>query len=75
MGNVGCAYDNAVAESFFASLKKELVHRTVFATRAAAIEAVTNYIDVFYNHQRLHETLGYQNPAAARANYTTKTAA
>lgn len=75
MGNVGCAYDNAVAESFFASLKKELVHRTVFHTRAAAIEAVTNYIEVFYNHQRLHESLGYQTPAAVRANHTTKTAA
>ena len=76
MGAVGCAYDNAVAEAFFASLKKELVHRTVFPTRAAAIEAVTNYIEVFYNHQRLHQALGYQTPAAVRANYhTTKTAA
>ena len=75
MGNVGCAYDNAVAESFFASLKKELVHRTVFPTRASAIEAVTNYIEVFYNHQRLHEALSYQTPATVRANYTTKTAA
>ncbi len=75
MGNVGCAYDNAVAESFFASLKKELVHRTVFPTHAAAIEAITNYIEVFYNHQRLHESLDYQTPAAVRANYTTKTAA
>jgi putative transposase len=76
MGQVGCAYDNAVAESFFASLKKELVHRTVFATRARAVDAVANYIEVFYNHRRPHQSLGYQTPAAARAAYTTdKTAA
>ncbi len=76
MGNVGCAYDNAVAESFFASLKKELVHRTDFATRARAIDAVANYIEVFYNHRRPHQSLGYQTPAACRAAYTTnKTAA
>jgi len=76
MGNVGCAYDNAVAESFFASLKKELVHRTVFPTRAKATSAVANYIEVFYNHQRPHQSLNCQTPAAARAAYTTnKTAA
>lgn len=71
MGAVGCAYDNAVAESFFASLKKELVHRTDFATRARAIEAVANYIEVFYNHQRPHQAIGYQTPAACRTAYTT----
>lgn len=76
MGQVGCAYDNAVAESFFASLKKELVHRTVFPTRARAIDAVANYIEVFYNHRRPHQSLGYQTPAARRAAYTnTKPAA
>ena len=76
MGQVGCAYDNAVAESFFASLKKELVHCTTFPTRARAVEAVANYIEVFYNHRRHHQSLGYQTPAACRAAYTTnKTAA
>ena len=70
MGKVGSVYDNAAAESFFATLKKELVHRTVFATRAKAIEAITNYIEVFYNHQRLHQSLEYQTPAAVRANHT-----
>lgn len=76
MGAVGTAYDNAVAESFFASLKKELVHRTVFPTRSRAIDAVANYIEVFYNHQRPHQSLGYQTPAERRATYTTnKTAA
>jgi len=71
MVQVGCAYDNAVAESFFASLKKELVHRTVFATRAQAQAAVANYIEIFYNHQRPHQALDYQTPAAVRAAYTT----
>ena len=71
MGKVGCCFDNAVAESFFASLKKELVHRTEFATRAAAEAAVANYIEVFYNRQRPHETLGYATPATHRHAYTT----
>ncbi len=76
MGKVGCAYDNSVAESFFASLKKELVHRTVFPTRAKAVDAVGNYIEVFYNHRRPHQSLDYQTPANRRASYTTnKTAA
>jgi putative transposase len=75
MGNVGCAYDNAAAESFFASLKKELVHRTEFPTRDRAIDAVVNYIEIFYNHQRPHQTLDYATPAAHRTAYTNKTAA
>lgn len=71
MGTVGCAYDNAVAESFFAALKKELVHRTVFPTRAKAEAAVANYIEIFYNHQRPHQAIEYQTPARMRAAYTT----
>jgi len=69
MGNVGCCFDNAAAESFFASLKKELVHRTVFPTRAQAIAAVTNYIEIFYNHRRPHQSLEYRTPADVRTNY------
>jgi len=71
MGAVGCAYDNAVAESFFAALKKELIHRTVFPTRAKAKAAVANYIEIFYNHQRPHQAIEYQTPAGMRAAYTT----
>lgn len=71
MGAVGCAYDNAVAESFFAALKKELVHRTVFPTRAKAEAAVANYIEIFYNHRRPHQAIDYQTPAGMRAAYTT----
>lgn len=75
MGQVGCAYDNAVAETFFAALKKELVHRTEFPTRAHAEEAVANYIEIFYNHRRPHQALGYATPAAYRARRVNSTAA
>lgn len=75
MGQVGCAFDNAVAESFFAALKKELVHRTEFPTRAHAEQAVANYIEIFYNHRRPHQALGYSTPAAYRAHRVNSTAA
>ena len=55
-------WDNAPMESFFASLKKELVHDAKFATRAEAHAAIFEYIEVFYNRQRRHSTLGYQSP-------------
>lgn len=75
MGAVGSAYDNAVAEAFFAGLKKELVHRTEFPTRRHAFLAVANYIEIFYNHQRPHQTLAYNTPAEHRANFTNNQAA
>jgi len=56
-------WDNAPMESFFASLKKELIHGADFATRAAARAAVVEYIEVFYNNQRRHSSLGYVSPA------------
>ena len=62
MGATGVCWDNAMAESFFATLKNELVHRTVFPTRAHARRAVAEYIEVFYNRQRLHSGLDYQTP-------------
>ena len=55
-------WDNAPAESFFATLKKELVHLEDFATRAKARTAIFEYIEMFYNRQRLHSTLGYKSP-------------
>ncbi len=55
-------WDNAPMESFFASLKKELVHDADFATRAEARAAVVEYIEVFYNGQRRHSSLGYVSP-------------
>jgi putative transposase len=64
MSGVGQCWDNAPMESFFASLKKELVHDANFATRREARAAIFEYIEVFYNNQRLHSSLGYVSPAA-----------
>ncbi len=55
-------YDNAFAESFFHTLKVELVHRNKFKTRKEAMNAIFEYIEVWYNRQRLHSSLGYQTP-------------
>jgi transposase InsO family protein len=64
MSGVGQCWDNAPMESFFASLKKELVHDADFATRQEARAAIFEYIEVFYNNQRLHSSLGYVSPVA-----------
>ena len=63
MGSRGDAYDNAVAESFFATLKKELIHRRSWPTRRELIGEVFDYIEAFYNPTRRHSTLGYLSPA------------
>ena len=62
MSRRGNCYDNAVAESFFSNLKNELVHHCDFASREAARAAIFDYIEVFYNRQRRHQTLGYLSP-------------
>lgn len=62
MSAKGNAYDNAVAESFFSNLKNELVHHCDFHTREAARLAIFDYIEIFYNRQRRHQTLGYVSP-------------
>ena len=56
-------FDNAPAESFFGTLKTELVHQQHYATRAAARRAIFEYMEVFYNRQRRHSALGYKSPA------------
>jgi putative transposase len=63
MSRKGDCLDNAVAESFFSNLKNELVHHCDFASREAARAAIFDYIEVFYNRQRRHQTLGYLTPA------------
>jgi len=63
MGRVGTAYDNAAAESLFATIKRELVHRHRFPTRAAARTAIFEFIEVFYNRRRLHSSIGMLPPA------------
>ena len=60
-------HDNAVAESFFSTLKNELVHDRTFLTRDEARSQVFEFIEVFYNRQRAHQTLGYVSPAAFEA--------
>lgn len=62
MSRTGDCYDNAVAESFFATLKAELVHQERYATRAAANSSIGDYIERFYNAQRRHSFLGYISP-------------
>lgn len=63
MGTVGDAYDNAMAESFFASLECELIDRSRFGTREHARSEVFSYIEGFYNTWRLHSSLNYLSPA------------
>ncbi len=55
-------YDNANMESFWSTLKSELVYRTLFRTRAEARQAIFDYIETFYNRRRLHSALGYKSP-------------
>lgn len=75
MSRKGNCWDNAVAESFFATLKTELVYKSNWATRLQARAAIFEYIEVFYNRSRLHSSLGYVTPAAFEQQYleTTKT--
>ena len=62
MGRIGNCYDNAAMESFFATLKTELVRGQPFNTRQEAKQALFDYIEIFYNRQRLHSSLGYRSP-------------
>ena len=62
MGTVGDAYDNALCESFFASLECELLNRRAFRTQAEARMAVFRYIEGWYNPHRRHSSLDYQSP-------------
>lgn len=67
MSGSGNCYDNAMAESFFATLKLEAIHRQVFATRSEARLAIFDYIEVFYNRQRLHSRIAYAAPVTIAA--------
>ena len=65
-------HTNALAESFFAALKTELVHRTAFPTRRHAKRAIVGYIEGFYNRRRLHSALGYKTPLEVLAEYQNR---
>jgi putative transposase len=71
MSRKGNCWDNAVAESFFATLKTELVYERRWATRLALRNALFEYIETFYNRRRLHSALDYRTPAEVEAEYRT----
>ena len=62
VGRTGVCWDNALAESFNASLKNEMVNRTHFPTKIQASDAIARYIEFYYNRQRIHSALGYKTP-------------
>jgi transposase InsO family protein len=62
MSRKGNCYDNAKSESFFSTLKNELVHRLEYQTRKEAILSIFEWIEVFYNRKRIHSSIGYQSP-------------
>lgn len=67
MSRKGNCWDNACVESFFGTLKRELVYHRRYATRDEATQDIFEYIEVFYNRQRRHSTLGYDSPAEYEA--------
>jgi putative transposase len=75
MSRKGNCYDNAPIESFWGSLKNELVHHCRYETRADAEASIKEYIEIFYNRQRRHSRLGNQAPAVFAQHYTQQVAA
>lgn len=69
LGRTGSCFDNALAESFNAALKVERVHRTAYPTRKDAMDDVASYIEIFYNHRRIHSGLDYRTPHEVRNAY------
>jgi len=75
VGRTGICYDNAMAESFFAALKNELVHRTQYPTREHARRDIVRYIEFHYNTKRLHSGLGYKTPQEVHNEYLDRPSA
>lgn len=75
MSRKGNCWDNAVAESFFSTIKAELIRRRSWKGRLELRSAVFEYIEAFYNRRRLHSSLGYRPPAEVENNYTAAQAA
>jgi transposase InsO family protein len=71
MGATGICWDNAAAESFFATLKRELVHRHPWATRAHAKRAIVRWIEGWYNPRRLHSSIDYLTPTEKENEWHT----
>jgi transposase InsO family protein len=74
LGRKGQCWDNAVAESFFATIKTELIHRQPWTTKTTAHKAIFDYIEGWYNTRRRHSTLGYLSPADYEATRPAATA-
>jgi putative transposase len=72
MSRKGNCYDNAPMESFWGSLKNEMIHHQRFATRANAEAAIKEYIEIFYNRQRRHSRLGYVSPARFAEDFSKR---
>ena len=72
MSRKGDCWDNAVAESFFATIKGEMIEHEDFQTRAEAIAAIADYIDGFYNVQRMHSSIGYVSPIEFELNLISR---
>jgi transposase InsO family protein len=70
MSGKGNCYDNAPMESFWGSLKNEMIHHQRYATRADAESAIKEYIEIFYNRQRRHSRIGYVSPACFAENFS-----
>lgn len=69
MSRAGDCWDNALVESFFSTLKHELIHRYAWPTKRGAISAVTDYIENFYNPYRRHSSIGYESPVGFELNF------
>ncbi len=69
MGGTGVCFDNAAAESWFATMKNEMYYRHWFPSHACARHAVAEYIELFYNRKRHHSTLDYRTPVQAWNDY------
>ena len=74
MSRKGDCWDNAVVESFFGTLKTELIHRRSWPSRRQVRLAVAEYIELFYNRQRRHSFLGYRSPAEFERMFETEAA-
>lgn len=72
VGRTGTCYDNAMAESFFGTLKNERVHRTQYPTRKHATNDIARYIELRYNSRRLHSGLGYKTPHEVHSEYLNR---
>jgi transposase InsO family protein len=72
VGRTGSCYDNALAESFFATLKNERTHRTAYPTREKARNDIARYIELRYNSRRRHSGLGYKTPQQVRTEFETR---